>query len=278
VTAFETTGHVALRVTLGGGEVTVETGDEHRVEVELVPLRDNEATRQAIAEARIEMTDRGGGHLVVVHIEKRSGFLTGRGPKVGVRVRCPHGTDIDLRASSADLDATGTLGAVEIKTASGDVCVEDAASLDMNTASGDVRIRDVDGALSFRTASGDASVRRCGGALSANLVSGDLTIGEAAAGLTVTTVSGDVRVEAAGGGAMSVQSVSGDVHLAIKPGERLRIDASSVSGTMSSELDLNDAPPTDSSGPIVELRVRTVSGDLQIARAGAALPGDAARR
>ena len=87
----------------------------------------------------------------------------GRGPKVGVRIRCPHGSDLDFRAGSADLDATGALGAVDVKTASGDVSVEDAASLDVDTASGDMRVRDVDGSADFRTASGDASVRRCGG-------------------------------------------------------------------------------------------------------------------
>ncbi len=266
---FETTGHVALRVALGGGEVTVETADDNQVEIDLVPLRDNDVTRDAIAEARVEMTERRGGNLIVVQLEKRSGFLKGRGPKVGVRIRCPRGTDLDFRAGSAGLDARGLLGVVDVKTSSGDACVEDAASLDVSTASGDVRARDVDRDLSFRTASGDASVRRCGGALTVNLVSGDVSIGEAAAGLTVTTVSGDVRVHAVGGGAMKVQSVSGDVHLAIKPGERLRIDASSVSGTVSSELDVNDSPPADTSGPVYELRVRTVSGDLEIVRATA---------
>ena len=59
----------------------------------------------------------------------------------------------------------------------------------------------------------------------------------------MTTVSGDVEVRAAGGGSIRVQSVSGDVELGIKPGERLYIDASSVSGTMSSELGLEDSPP-----------------------------------
>ena len=103
--------------------------------------------------------------------------------------------------------------------------------------------------------------------LTAKLVSGDIAVGEAAAGLAVTTVSGDVRVHAAGGGGMRVQAVSGDVHLAIKPGERLYIDANSVSGTMSSDLGLQDAPPIESSTPVVELRVRTVSGDVNIVRA-----------
>ena len=269
MTVFETPGHVALRVTLSGGEVAVEATDESNVQIELVALRDNDVTRQAIAEARVEMTDRRGGHEVVVQLPKKSGFVVGRGPKVGVRVRCPQGSDLHLRSSSAALEAKGRLGAVDAKTASGDVSLEDVASLEVDTSSGDVHARDVDGRVELRTASGDVSVRRCGGLLSANLVSGDLSVDDAAAGLSVTVVSGDVRVHAAGGGGIRVQSVSGDVHLAIKPGERLYVDASSVSGTMSSELGLEDAPPADSTTPVTELRVRTVSGDLQIVRAAA---------
>jgi hypothetical protein len=269
VTVFETTGHVALRLTLTAGEVRVETADDPTVEVELVPMRDDDATRQAIAEARVEMIDRGGGHEVVVQIPKKSGFVIGRDVKVGVHVRCPQGSDLALRAGSADLEVRGTLGAVSVKTASGDVSLEDVGSLEVDSASGDLRVRDVDGSCDLRTASGDATVRRCGGPLSTKLVSGDLTVAEAAAGLAVTTVSGDVRVDAAGGGGMRVQGVSGDVHLAIKPGECLYIDASSVSGTMSSELGLEDVPPTDSATPVLELRVRTVSGNLNIVRAAA---------
>ena len=83
----------------------------------------------------------------------------------------------------------------------------------------------------------------------------------------MTTVSGDVQVRAAGGGSIRVQSVSGDVELAIKPGQRLYVDASSVSGTMSSELGLDDAPPVDPGAPVRDLRVRTISGDLNIIRA-----------
>lgn len=268
MTIFETPGHVALRVALSGGEVSVGATDRPQVEIELVPLRDNEVTRKAIAEARVEMTERGSGHEIVVQIAKSSGLVIGRGSKVGIRVRCPRGSDLVLRGSSADLDAVGALGAVDVKTASGDVSLEDVAALTAETASGDVRVRDVETTLDLRTASGDATVRRCGGALSANLVSGDLAIGEAAAGLIVTTVSGDVRVHAVGGD-IRVQSVSGDVRLAIKPGEHLYVDAGSVSGTMRSELGLEDSAPADSSIAVSELRVRTVSGDLEIVRAAA---------
>jgi hypothetical protein len=267
MTSFETTGHVAVRVTLGGGEVNVQAVAGTGVDVELVPLRDNDATRQAIDEAKVELSDRGGGHELTIQIAKRSGSLLGRGAKVGVRARCPLGSDLDLRAGSADLEAVGALGAVRVKTASGDISLEDAERLQIDTASGDVRVRDIVGSAELRSASGDVSIRRCGGLVTANVVSGDLSISEAAAGLALTTVSGDAHVQAAGGGRMRVQAVSGDVHLGIKPGERLYIDATSVSGTMSSELDVHDAPPADATEEVRELRIRTVSGDVRIVRA-----------
>lgn len=267
MTTFDTPGDVLLRVSLDGGEVAVETAETGTVDVELAPLRDNDATRQAIDEARVEVVSRGGGHEVVVELKRKSGLLVGRGAKVGVRIHCPHGSDLVLRAASADLNCTGTLGAVDVKTASGDVSLEAVARLSVDTASGDVRARDVAGTTDLRTASGDVMLRRAGGSLSANLVSGDLVVDDAAAGLEVTTVSGDVQVRAAGGGALRVQSVSGDVELAVKPGLRLYVDASSVSGTMSSELGLDDAPPADPAAEVHDLRVRTISGDLRISRA-----------
>ena len=263
---FATTGHVSFTVSLGSGEVSVDESDQSGVEIDLIPLRDNEATRQAIAEARVEMTGRGDGHEIVVQLPKKSGFMVGRGAKVGVRVRCPRGSDLHLRSGSADLEATGVLGVVDVKTSSGDVSLERAERLRFATASGDLRADEVAGPIECRTASGDVKIRCSGGPLDANLVSGDLSVGVAAAGLSVTTVSGAVRFDAAGGGDMKVQSVSGDVHLAIAPGQRLFVDASSVSGKMRSQLDLGDDPSLEGEGTVHELRVRTVSGDLLILR------------
>ena len=136
MTSFETPGDVLLRVGLDGGDVFVETADARSVQVDLVPLRDNDVTRQAIEQARVELVPRGGGHEVIVEVKRKSGILIGRGSRVGVRVRCPHGSDLSLRSSSADLSATGTLGAVEAKTASGDITLDRAARLRVDTASG----------------------------------------------------------------------------------------------------------------------------------------------
>jgi DUF4097 and DUF4098 domain-containing protein YvlB len=83
----------------------------------------------------------------------------------------------------------------------------------------------------------------------------------------VSTVSGDVELEAAARGAR-VNTVSGDVNVAARPGLALWIDVQSVSGSVSSDLDVGDAPPVESVAQ-VELRVRTVSGDVRVSRSGA---------
>lgn len=270
MTTFEPSGPVAVKVTLAGGEVTVNASELPGVEVELVPQRDNEPTRKLIAEARVEMVEIGGRHEVIVNLGKANGFTMGRGPRVRVRVRCPRGSDMSVRSSSADVEATGLLGFVEVKTASGEVSLEDVRSAQIATASGDVEVRESDQGLNMRTLSGDVTVGRCGGALAVNVVSGDLSVAEAAAGFQVATVSGDVRIRSAGGGPMQIVSVSGDVHLAIKPGESLYVDASSLSGDLSSELELETTASAASESQVRDLSIRTVSGDVEIVRAAVA--------
>lgn len=269
MTVFETPGDVALRISLGGGEVSIVTTDEPRVEVEAFAVRGDEATREALESLRIDHEERGGRHEVVVEVEKKRGLLgIGRTPSIGLRVRCPHGADVGLMTSSADVEARGELGSVTVKSASGDVALEGVRGrCEISTASGDTVAGDVEGPMNVKTASGDIQITRVAGTLTATLVSGDLAVGRSRGELVVNSVSGDVHVDAASRG-VKITSVSGDVRLGVVDGLRLWIDASSVSGTMSSELDVHDERPA-ADGEVVEIRARTVSGDLTIARAAA---------
>src|SRR5436305_593996 len=64
----------------------------------------------------------------------------------------------------------------------------------------------------------------------------------------------------------------------VRRGSRVYVDANTISGSTSSELDLQEAPDdaNDDSGsddgPMVEIRAKTVSGDIAIARAAAPTP------
>jgi DUF4097 and DUF4098 domain-containing protein YvlB len=270
VHAFETPGPVSLRVEIPAGTVAVETWTDARVEVEVRPARGDERSSAAAAETRAAASERGGRQEIAVRAPKREGRLGigwGRSPELAVAIRCPEGTDLDLATHSAALEAHGALGAVSVRSASGDAVLEDAESLTFTAASGDLTAGAVAGPLTAKSASGDVDVRSIGATGSVNTVSGDVRIGANAAAVAVKTISGDVELEAAGASVL-VGSVSGDVDVAAVPGLVLWIDAQSVSGTMTSELEVGDAPAA-AKEDTVELRMRTVSGDVRVTRSTA---------
>ncbi len=267
---FDTPGRVAFRISTPGGRVTVDTWGEPGVDVEVTALRGDDGSRQAAAETRIEAKERGSLHEILVEVPKREGRfgIFGRSPEIGIAIRCPEGADVDVTTHTSDVEGRGPLGDVAVKSASGDVSVGDVRQLLFNTASGDLSAGAVAGVLTTKSASGDVDVRSVGGPATVSTVSGDVRIGGTAEDATLNSVSGDIDLQAAGAG-VRVSAVSGDVNVAARPGLALWIDAQSVSGTMHSDLDVADLPPADAGETPVELRVRTVSGDVRISRSGA---------
>jgi DUF4097 and DUF4098 domain-containing protein YvlB len=269
---FDAPGRSLVRVEIPAGGLSVETWSEPRIEVEVAAARGDDRSTVAAAETRVSATTRGDRQEISVRAPKREGGLLGipwgRGPELAVTVHCPEGTDVALETHSADLEARGRLGAVAIHSASGDGTLDDAASLSYSTASGDLTAGAVAESLAVKSASGDVDVRSVGGTAAVNTVSGDVQIGATFGSAAVRTVSGDIELGAAGAGVV-VGSVSGDVEVAAVPGLVLWIDAQSVSGTMTSELDVGDEPAQGDASP-VELRIRTVSGDVRVARSATA--------
>jgi DUF4097 and DUF4098 domain-containing protein YvlB len=270
--AFDAPGATTVRVEIPAGVLAVETWDAPRVEVEVSAARGDERSAAAAEETRVSAAERAGRSEVVVRAPKREsgrlGITWGRSPELAVGVRCPEGTDLDLVTHGGDLEARGRLGAVSVRSASGDASLEDARSLGYTTASGDVTAGAVEAALAVKSASGDVDVRSVGGSAAVNTVSGDVRLGETAGPVAVKTISGDVELEAVEREVV-VSSVSGDVEVSAVPGLVLWIDAQSVSGTMTSELDVGDEPAARDQ-EAVQLRIRTVSGDVRVARSAAA--------
>jgi len=273
VHVFDSPGKTRLRVKNAAGLISVDPSETGRTTVELEALRDDDATREAIERATVEMN---GNELTVEIGVGGKGFgvgpawiTFGRTPQVGIRIRCPEDTDLDCATASADVTTSGRLGNVEFKTASGDIAVEHVVGLRVQSASGDVRAVTADGEARIQTVSGDVRLGTVTGPVSATLVSGDFAIDDAHMDLSAKTVSGDQRIGAIREGQISVQSVSGDVRIGVRPGTRLRIDANSTSGDVSSELDVKDTPSEGSTQTEARLAAKTVSGDIEITRAAA---------
>ena len=161
------------------------------------------------------------------------------------------------------------------RTASGDIKLGDVQrKLEVKTASGDITLERVESDNgSLVTVSGDVEVGHAEGELTLRTVSGDVDLGVARGPVTISTTSGDVKLESLEAGELRVQSVSGDSRIGVGRGTRVWIDASSVSGDLTSELTMGDDTPVeeDEEQPrdIVPLHVKTVSGDVLIVRATA---------
>lgn len=264
-----------LRVRNPSGDVQVETADVAETTVELAPLNDAEATREAIEKAVVSAR----GDEITVEIEGNRGWSITIGnwgigsAKVSVRITCPNGSELECDTASADVRVTGTLGAARVRTASGDLRLDRVeGSLEAKSASGDVHVEHVEGRASVSTVSGDVGIRTAMSGLEINAVSGDVEVGEVSGDVTLGTVSGDQIVRAAGPGEVALKAVSGDVLVSMRRGLRVRLDVNSVSGSIGSELEVSDSPVgSGSDAPEASLRVRTVSGDVRIGRAAEAV-------
>jgi DUF4097 and DUF4098 domain-containing protein YvlB len=244
-----------IRVALAAGRVEIEAVETDETVVEV------EAIRGDLDNVKVEQH----GRDIIVERRKRIGLF--RDDEYDVHVRCPLEANADLNVAAAEVTTTGKLHKVEVNTASGDVEIEQAEShIRVRSASGDVSLGWVGGRADVNTASGDVSVRTAAEGATVRSASGDVILGEAAKQVTVQTASGDQEIESVAEGAVDLKSMSGDVKVGIKQGSRLQVDARSMSGETSSEIELLGAE-TGTGGPLVQLKAATMSGDIRIVRA-----------
>lgn len=256
---FETPTPPRLELTVPAGLVEIETDAGDRTEIRL------DASDEVLERTTVEQR----GDTVVVHVEDKWGLFSGRSREVLLHVRCPEGASLKARTKSADVRVRGRLGRADVASASGDVAVEAVdGDASVKTASGDVEVRSTGGDLQVNTASGDVEAGAVRGTLRANVVSGDVRVEACDGTASVSAVSGDVELRAVRAGSVQVQTVSGDVEIGVRRGSRVHVDASTLSGDAGSELELGGDPGAGD-GPTVELRLKSVSGDISVVRAPA---------
>jgi len=268
---FDTPGKVRLDLSVPAGEIDVRAEGEGETTVDLEPLRSNDTSREAVESARIQLRERGDVHELVVDVRGTRGLgIFSRGAEVRLVVRCPAGAELEAEGGSADVQAAGRYSSVSVQTGSGDLAVTTVdGDAKLRSGSGDVALERVDGELVAQTGSGDVAIGRTGRRAAVRSASGDVAVRDATSELSVQTDSGDVRIEAASVGAVSVQSASGDVYVGVRKGRTVWMDAKSLSGDTTSDLPVGDAAEPQEEGPLVELRLQTMSGDIHIARAAA---------
>ena len=273
---FDTPAPVDLHVEIGSGDVTVTAADTAQTIIEVVG-READDTR----------VEQSGRTISVVGPRQGSGRIFGGGG-LRVTVSLPARSDLSTRLGSADLVTRGALGRCRLKTGSGDAKLGEAATAEAVSGSGNVSIEWLSGDLDARAGSGHISVRQLGGAartvtgsgdvsigtaegpMTAKSGSGDVSIDRAAADLSVTTASGDASVRMMCRGTAQVRTASGDVSVGVPSDTPVWTDISTISGDVGSRLDSLGQPAQGQD--YVELRLRTVSGDITVGHIGTTQP------
>lgn len=253
---FEASGPGIAHITTASGDVTIGASQSSVIEVTLSVS--DPAHQRFLDEALIEF-DRSKNELVI-RTRTHENFNTMRGFRAAMRrnswfefstdpdvhVALPEGSSVEVTTASGDTEIIGVLARATITSASGGVSVADEVGvLEMKTASGDVSTAQVRESLICHSASGNV---RCDGA-------GTST--------KIRTASGSVRLSVDVPSDISVRTVSGNVAVSVAKGLEVDVDASTISGRLSSTMPL-DGSGGEASKDAVSISARTVSGDVKV--------------
>src|SRR4051812_11290633 len=290
----------------GSGSITLVDQDYQAHRIELSAAASDVEIRPGSGDRiHVEAIQRGGsqgdyqidvvpsGDPLRVTESSRSFFWLFGSRGVRYRVTVPSNGQADIHTASGEIDVEGLSGAVSLASVSGDVRAGDlTGGLTVNTTSGEVQLNDIAGKLDVGSISGDVKLENgkingatvsttsgevtldgVAGALKLTSVSGDIHVREARdSQLDLSTTSGEIQYEGnlASAGANMVDTISGDVNLRLPAASSFRLDASTVSGDLSSELELSGGETARRSlsgvagAGSATLTIGTTSGDISI--------------
>ncbi|ONI70497.1 hypothetical protein ALI144C_48535 [Actinosynnema sp. ALI-1.44] len=276
---FEAEGPQDIEVVITSGAVDLLLTDEPGVSVR-VRHRPDAAAPWAEGLAQLVNLFSSGNQISgdraieQTHVEQSDNRVVVRTPDwmrnvpLGVTVRAPSGSNVDVRSGSGDVLVTGAAGRLSIRTGSGEVKVDRAdGAATVITGAGAVRLGPMLGGLQARTSSGDVEVSSVGGTSAALITgSGDVWLGAVSTDVTARTGSGDLTVADAATGKIELNTGSGEIRVGVRQGTRAEVDLVSDTGQARSEVELRNSPPAEGD---VSLRVRgrTRSGSAVVSAA-----------
>jgi DUF4097 and DUF4098 domain-containing protein YvlB len=232
-----------------------------------------------------------------IAVDLANGTLSIRGPKprgivgqvvgwkgkgsVDVTVELPEGSSLRADVGVLDLRGDGRLGDVDVKTAAGDVRLDQTAAVRVRTSAGQVSVEQAGGLaeitaagdLSVGTAAGDADVKNLNGTtwigqvqgtVKVKSANGDVAIEDAGSDVTVKTANGNIRLGQVARGSTSLETAAGGLQIGVKEGTAAWMDVVTKFGRVRNDLDAVGGP--DASADTVNVRARTSFGDVLIAR------------
>ncbi|MFH8251712.1 DUF4097 family beta strand repeat-containing protein [Microbacterium sp. B2969] len=274
-------GATELRAEIQIGRLDIVASDRTDISVTVRPSNQGRSGDRSAAEA--VRVDRQGPAVVVTGPFRLN--LIGPGDSVDVVVEVPTGTAVSADVKYGSMHIAGRVGAARLGLPYGELTLDDAERLEVKHGHGGVRVGRVDGDAEVTTKSGSATLRSVGGALrlkgsdsalsvdhvagpaELSTSSGSIDIGTAEGAVTVKAAYGTVRIRHLARGVTRIEGSYSGVHVGVRRGTAVWLDASSQHGTVRTDL-ASDAGPTEGEDTL-ELHVRTGYGNISVHRSEA---------
>lgn len=258
---FETPRPIAVTIDLGIGEARLHAEDRADTVVEVVPSDPkNEADVKAAEHTTVEYAR----DKLLVKAPKQRG-LFGRIGSIDVTIGLPSGSDVSGVAREAAFRGTGQLNECQIKTATGDIELEETGPLVLTTAVGDIVVGRVHGPAEATTGTGSVRIRELTGPSVLKSSNGSIVVDKAHEGLEAKAANGDIRIGEVMRGSIVLGTSIGQLEVGISPRTAALLDVRSVSGSVHNFMTPVDGP--DASDETVEVFASTTVGDVSIRRA-----------
>jgi hypothetical protein len=258
VETFDCSGPIRAEIATSSGDVTIGASATSTIEV---TLSVNDAGMSYLLDEALVTFDAKKG-LLEVRSRTHDSLNSLRGLKSVIR----NNNWFDFGGSDPDVHIGLPEGSsVEVATASGETnIIGNLASASVASASGGVRVADEVGSLDMKTASGDVTTAKVRESLTCHSASGNVRCDAAGAKTKIRTASGTVRLTAEAASEISVQTVSGNVNVTVARGLEVDVDATSISGRLSSTMPLDSAEGGPTNNDVVSISAKTVSGNVTI--------------
>ena len=265
--SFPLSGAINLLVRTGHGSVTVTAVDG--LDTATVRLTPHDSDNDIAERTAVEMR----GPVLAIVTPNRGGLTDLLGSwrsnrdALAIEVAVPSGTATKISTASADVRIIGRVGGADLATGSATVDVDVVdGNLRLRTGRATRRVGEVDGDVQARPGSGTITLGEVAGSVQSGFGSGDLTVETAHGNVRSRAGSGDALIGCAYGD-VEFTAGSGKVSVGLPEGVSARLDVTSGSGRVRSDLPIEDAPR---SGKSITVRARTGSGDIRLFRAGQA--------
>jgi len=254
--SYPVTGRASVRVNADNAGVHITASDASKVDFDVKYANWGSDAPQ------IDSHQDGNATELTVRTASHAWWPTA-GRQLSIEVRMPKTGDLHVETSNGGVDVSSINGSVVIHTSNGGIRAEQlTGKIDVSSTNGGITLNALKGAVTAGTTNGAIRAGGLDGQCELSTTNGSVHVAGRLDALKVSSGNGSVVAEAAPGSTVasdwSIRTTNSSVSLAIPPGLKANLDASTSNGHVTVDL------PGDASRSESEVRTALNGGGHQV--------------